>query len=145
MLAALALLCGAAACGPSNGGGNPATYIIEFTLTGTTEPLTVLKFDVGYDVGNFTGAGTAVECVKTATSGDSAEFEDDNVDTLTIDIVATTDKLNDDDVLATCEFVSNEQPTLDDFTITIEETAPSDEDEVSVAVTCTELEGVACD
>jgi hypothetical protein len=147
MLAALAVLCGAAACGPSNGGGNPATYVIEFTLSDTPDDddLTALGLDVAYDVGNFTGTGEDVACGLVTGVGDSAEFEDDNAGTLKVDIVATTDKLVEDEVLFTCDFVSNEQPTDANFTITIRSSAPSDKEDVSVAITCTEIEGVECE
>jgi hypothetical protein len=147
ILAAVALLCGAAACGPSNGGGTPATYVIEFTLSDTPDDddLTALGLDIAYDVGNFTGTGEDVACGLVTGVGDSAVFDDDNAGTLKVDIVATTDELVEDEVLFTCDFVSNEQPTAADFTITIRSSAPSDEEDVSVAITCTELEGVECE
>jgi hypothetical protein len=143
-LAAFAVLCGATACGPSGGGGAPATYIIVFTLSDLPEgdDLTSLEFNVAYDVGNFSGTGAAVVC-ELVDSGDTAEFNDDNAGVLNVKIDATDTELEEDDDIVECDFVSNVQPIGDDFTITIVESAPSDEEDVTVVVTSTELEGAA--
>jgi hypothetical protein len=141
---AAALLLGAAACGPSNGGGNPATYIIVFTLAETEgdDDLTSLEFNVEYEVGNFTGTGTDVAC-SLADVGDTAVFDDDNAGNLKITIDATDDELVEGDDIVECELVSTVQPTTEDFTIEVTDAEPSDPGDVEVIVTSTDPEGAA--
>jgi hypothetical protein len=146
-LAALAVLCGATACGPSGGGGAPATYVIVFNLSDLPEDdeLTALEFNVAYGPGNFTGTGSDVEC-SLVDSGDTVELDDDNAGTLNVKIVADGDEalVEDDDILE-CDFVSNEQPVADDFTISIVSATGSPKEDVSVVIRCTELEGETCE
>ncbi len=142
MLAAVLALCGAASCGPSNGGGNPANYLIVFTLSSTTDDLVALEFSVAYQNGNFTGTGTDVSC-SLVDSGDDVVLNDDNAGTLSVTIDATDDELLEDDDILECEFVSTVQPTSNDFTITVEDADPADPGDVDVVVTSTDLEGEA--
>ena len=143
MAAALAVLSGAAACGPSNGGGNPATYVIVFELTDTEDDLTGLTFTVDPAFGNFSGTGNTVDCGLVENVGDSATFVEDATGKLTVTIVATSVDLEEGDKIVECDLVSTVQPTADDFDIVITAAAPSDIEDVTVLVTSTEPEGAS--
>jgi hypothetical protein len=144
LLAAFAVLCGATACGPSGGGGAPATYVILFTLSDLPDDdeLTDLEFNVAYDQGNFAGTGTDVACAL-VDSGDTAVFTDDNAGVLNVKIEAATVELVEDDDIVECDFVSTAQPTTEEFTITIVASEPTDKEDVTVVVSSIDLEGAS--
>jgi hypothetical protein len=142
MLALLAAACASAACGPSNGGGTPANYVIKFTLSVADEDLSLLEFTVDYDNGNFTGSGAGVECeLIDETSEAEATFSDDNAGRLTITIEADdeADELVEDEEFVQCNFVSAAQPTADDFEVEVTNAEPEDPDDVAVVVSSTDL------
>jgi hypothetical protein len=137
--AAVFVAIGVAACGPAGGGGIPASYVIQFTLSEAPADLTLLDFTVDYTGGDFVGEGTAVACERaTTTTGDSDTFEDDDNGTLTVHIGAPTHKLTAPVLIVKCDFKASTQPTSNNFDISVDDAEPSDPADVSVVVTSTD-------
>lgn len=114
---------GIEACGPSGGGGTPATYNIVFSLSSTPDDtdLGKLTYRVGYTGGDFDGDGASVVCTLVDTSdGQSADFTDNDSDELTIAIDASSTALVVGDTIVECDFTASTQPTADSFTITVD-------------------------
>ncbi len=134
VFAGLLLALGATACGPGGGGG-VATWEIVFTLSETTDDLETLSLSVAYVGGNFVGTGSTVACTLLPDDGDeTADFDDDDGGTLTIDIDATDQPLAEGTDLVACEFQAAQQPSADDFTVTVEDADPADPEDVTVSV-----------
>jgi hypothetical protein len=109
---------GSTACGPSN--ATDATYSVLFTLADTPEDLATLRFRVVYTGGELPGNGTAVSCeLLEDGDGETADFEDDDDDTLEVDIDATDNPIAADTDIVTCDFFGATQPNAGNFTITV--------------------------
>lgn len=138
---------GVAACGPSGGGGTPATYSVVFALSSTPDDTDLgnLTYRVGYDTGDFDGEGASVVCTLLETGdGQTADFTDDDNGELTIAIDATSTALVVGDDIVECDFTASTQPTADSFTITVDSAKddfgdPVNKALVDVVVTSTDL------
>jgi hypothetical protein len=123
---------GASGCGPS--GGNPSTFLITFSLSGTPEPLSLLSFRVLYDAkDDFSGTGTSVACELLDDAGDAtATIADDDNGVLVITLEAEEDEPFDEvSELVECRYQSDSQPTTQSFTVTV--LSAKDEDGITVA------------
>lgn len=130
----LLLAVAASACGPGGGDG-AATWQVVFTLDETTDDLETLYLSVAYVGGNFVGAGSTVACdLLPDDDGETADFDDDDNGTLTIDIDATDQPLAEGTDLVACEFQAAQEPATDDFTVTIDDADPADPEDVTVSV-----------
>lgn len=143
-LTATLLAFSALACGPSNS-GTPATYIVTFALGSSPEDLAKLAFRVVYVGGEFTGDGASVVCSLLATDdNETADFVDDDNGELEVQIDATDNALAEGSEIVECEFIATDQPTANQFTITVESAEddfgdPVDKNDVDVVVTSTDL------
>jgi len=113
----LAAAAASVSCGPS---GDPDTYQIVFTLTESPSDLETLHFRVAYELGEFAGTGTTVACSLVANDDDELiDSNDDDEGTLTVDIDATANPLQEGAAIVECNFLSDVQPTADNFTVTV--------------------------
>lgn len=119
-LCSIALLAAVAGCGPS-GSGDTLTYGITFSLSATPAPLEALSFDVAYSGGGgFDGQTTAVQCRRQfGAAGATATFEDDDIDTLTVDLAAGDEPLDAVKPIVRCLFSADVQPTTANFDVTV--------------------------
>jgi hypothetical protein len=134
----------AVACGGPD--EDPDTYNIVFALGSSPDPLSTLEFRVDYDGGEIGGNGALAACELVQTEDEQTVVLSDNDDgRLTVEIEAIEDPLVVQDAILECDFVSSNQPTADNFDITI--LAATDEDDngisnlsgIDVVVTSTEL------
>jgi len=139
LAACLLVVLGVAACGPSGSAGTPAVYAIRFAISETPDPLEVLDFSVAYSGGDFVGTDSSVSCSLLQDDDDEvAEFEDSG-SSLSVEITAEDNPLEQGVDIIECDFEASTQPTSANFTITIQTADPGDEDDVTVVVTSTEV------
>ncbi len=126
-----ALLFGATGCGPG-GGGSLTTFAITFSLSAAPSPLDSLSFDVAYrGGGDFDGQGTAVECRRMSGAvGATSTFEDDDIQTLAVDLTAGDTAMEAVREIVRCLFSAEAQPTTGNFTVTITEALDEDGNDV---------------
>lgn len=135
LASALLIVAGAAACGPSS--GNLAVYTIVFTLGDSPDDadLSRLAFTVVYEGGSFVGNGAGVNCeLVESDDEETADFSDDDEDTLTVDITATEAPLVEGADIVTCDFQADGQPSVNDFTITVTAASDDEDDDVNPAL-----------
>lgn len=122
---------GLAGCGP--GGGAGQIFLIVFSLSDTPEPLRLFTFRVAYAAkGEFVGNGTDVECEILEDAEDvEGDFDDDDDGTLTVEIDATAEPLDSVVEFLQCRFEASEQPTTQQFTVTVLSAEDEDEDPVA--------------
>lgn len=136
------------ALGCSGPNEDPDTYSIVFALSDTPddEDLSRLGFRVLYDNGSISGNGAGAACeLDAAYSTDSVVLADDDEGELTVTIDATDKVLKASTEILTCSFVTSEQPTGQDFTVSILSASDADDDEIDdlddihVVVTSTDI------
>ncbi|MFT4569477.1 MAG: hypothetical protein ACI8TX_003307 [Hyphomicrobiaceae bacterium] len=103
-------------CGPSQ--GDIQTFLISFTVATATNPIDQLTFGVTYTGGgDFTGAGSNVDCSTSGNATGTSSFVDDDVDDLEIAVSAGDTLIDADEEVAVCTFESSVAPTSGNFTI----------------------------
>ncbi|MBI5506435.1 MAG: hypothetical protein HY899_16705, partial [Deltaproteobacteria bacterium] len=131
-LSCIALVAVAAAgCGPG-GGGTLTTFAITFSLSATPSPLDSLSFEVAYSGGgDFDGQGAAVECRRMSGAvGATSTFEDDDIQTLAVDLTAGDTAMDAVHEIVRCLFTAEAEPTTGNFTVTVSEALDEDGNEV---------------